>query len=1412
MPHADTRSCLHPADRIVGNSAAIQALRAQIRHLAAFDTIGSAFVPTLLLHGETGTGKGLVARVIHDTGPRAAGPFITVNCAAIPETLLEVELFGFEAGTFTDAKRTKPGLFESASAGTLFLDEIDALPLPLQGKLLSALEEKRARRLGATESRQFDVKLIAATSADLSRRVAEGQFRPDLYHRLAVVVLEMPVLRERGEDILQLAQHFLRQYAEAHGLMPKRLSEEAAGWLRRYRWPGNVRELSHLMERVTLLCMEDVVGASTLERLCLPRPHPAVASVTTPIQGEAEPLVEPDRIRQALDRTGGNVVRAARLLGISRGVLRYRMRRYGLERPLGDLGSPTKGEERGGGSSSGFPAIPAFPRLRGGLEKEPKREGGAREVWEQKPVAVLAIDVTWPEALDPNARRDEPWTLAARWQRTIAEQVQGFGGLIVRHSPWPLTAVFGMPQTLEQMPQRAVQVALTFRLQMTEDGALDGRPPGPQVRMAIHVGQVLVDVQAHDPTAWLLPLGETLSLPVRLLGHAAPGDILLSPQVGRLVEGWFELHAREGSAALGISNGVGAYAVVGLGPRHSPLEVYGKRPLSRFVGRAGELAALRDLLARVDQGRGQVVGIVGEPGVGKSRLCYELIQSQQAQRWLILESSPVAYGKETPYLPVIDLLKAYFQLDARDGRQTTRDRIMEKLHKLGEDPANALPALLALLDIPVEDPAWQALDPPQRRQRTLEVCKHLLLRESQVQPVLLVMENLHWIDTATQAFLDSLVDSLAPARLLLLVTYRPDYRHDWGSKSSYTQIRLDPLSPECADELLQVLLGEDTSLAPLKPLLIGRTEGNPFFLEESVRTLVEMQALVGEPGSYRLVQTVPTLQVPATVQAVLAARIDRLPVEEKQLLQTAAVIGHDVPLALLQAIAELPEEALHRSLTQLQRAEFLYEARLFSEREYTFKHALTHAVAYGSLPQGRRRVLHARIVEALEELYADRLVEQVDRLAYHARQGELWEKAVAYCCQAGAKARDGLAYREALICFDQSLAALAHVPVSPAMTAQAIDLRLDLCVLHILGEYGQSLTRLSEAEVLARALNDRARLGRVLVQKTFLLRMMADHPGAIAIGQQALAIAAELGDRAMEMAAAHRLAQPYCAIGEFGQAAALLRQNLAALEAGAPDPNLTYGISSRAWLALVMSFMGEFAEGQHHGEEALRLAEGRGNLPSVAHGCLGLLYLTKGDLQHAIRVLDQGLAFCRATDNRDWSRSIAAGLGHAYALVGHIREGLPLLEDALRDDIRTGALHRYSDHIARFSEVCLLAGRHDEAWQHARRALDLARQYRERGYEALALRQLGAVYAHADSPDVKPAETSYRQALALAEALGMRPLVAHCHLGLGTLYAKAGQQEDAHTELSAAIDLYRSMDMTFWLPQAEAALAEVEGG
>jgi tetratricopeptide (TPR) repeat protein len=781
---------------------------------------------------------------------------------------------------------------------------------------------------------------------------------------------------------------------------------------------------------------------------------------------------------------------------------------------------------------------------------------------------------------------------------------------------------------------------------------------------------------------------------------------------------------------------------------------------------------------------------------------------------LVLESASVSYGKATPYFPVIDLLRRYSHVEERDNPRTIRAKVTGQVLTLDPALQDTIPALLALLDALPEDSPFLMLDPPQRRQRTLDALKCVLLRESQVQPLLLVFEDLHWIDSETEVLLNSLIESLPTTQILLLVNYRPEYQHGWGSKTYYTQLRLDPLPPASVDALLQALLGADPSLAPLTHLLSARTEGNPFFLEESVRALGETGVLVGESGAYRLGQALPTIQVPATVQAVLAARVDRLPPEEKRLLQTAAVIGTEVPLPLLQAIAELPEADLHRGLAHLQAAEFLYEARLFPEPEYTFKHALTHEVAYGSLLLERRRVLHAHVVKALEALAGDRVAEQVERLAQHALRGEVWAKAVPYCQQAGARAHDRAAFREAVVFFDQALQALAHLTDHSDTRGLAIDLRLALRgALNSLGEYGRCLALLGEAEALARALDDRAQLGQVLAWMAQARRQMGDLDGAMAVGQQALALAAVLSEGALRAQASYTLGQVYYIIGDCNRAVELLRQNVEAADGESGTPRTMFRLPSQAYLAMPLSALGAFAEGRRHGEEALRLAllAGRGDIAILAHSFLGSLYLAQGDLEHAIRVLEPGLALCRASDNRSLLRHNVAALGYAYTLQGRLTEGRALLEEGINESLRTGGVVGLASRVAWLSEVCRLAGCGEEAWQHARQALDLARRHKERANEALALYKLGVVHAYADPPDVVQAEASYQQALALAEKLGMRPLQAHCHRGLGTLYTATGQRERARTALSTAIEMYRAMDMTFWLPETEAALAQMEG-
>ena len=602
---------------------------------------------------------------------------------------------------------------------------------------------------------------------------------------------------------------------------------------------------------------------------------------------------------------------------------------------------------------------------------------------ERKQVTVLFADLKGSTELirdlDPEAAQQ---LLDPALQRMM-DAVHRFEGTVNQVLGDGIMALFGAPIAHEDHALRACYAALAMQAELRRYAEEVRRTQGleVQLRVGLNSGDVVVRTIGNDLHMDYSAVGQTTHLAARMEQLATPGTIRLPAATLRLVEGLVRVTALGPMPVKGLTEPVEVFELLGATPVRRRLQAAVARGLTRFVGRDQELAALTQALVQAGQGQGQLVALLGEAGVGKSRLVYEFVHSHATQGWRVLESASVSYGRATPYFPVIDLLKRYAHLDDADDARTIRAKVTGQVLTLDETLQDTLPALLALLDALPDDSPFRQLDPAQRRQRTLTALKRVLLRESQVQPLLLVFEDLHWIDTETQALLDSLVESLPTAQILLLVNYRPEYQHGWGSKTYYTQLRLDPLPPASAAEVLQALLGDDPSLAPLTSLLIARTAGNPFFLEESVRTLVETGGLVGETGAYRLAQPLQSIQVPATVQAVLAARIDRLPPEAKRLLQTAAVIGTEVPCPLLTAIADLPDTELHRHLAHLQAAEFLYETRLFPELEYTFKHALTHEVAYGSLLHERRRVLHARIVEALEGLAGDRVAEQVERLA-----------------------------------------------------------------------------------------------------------------------------------------------------------------------------------------------------------------------------------------------------------------------------------------------------------------------------------------------------------------------------------------------------------------------------------------------
>jgi class 3 adenylate cyclase/tetratricopeptide (TPR) repeat protein len=1036
---------------------------------------------------------------------------------------------------------------------------------------------------------------------------------------------------------------------------------------------------------------------------------------------------------------------------------------------------------------------------------------------ERKQVTVLFADIKDSTELIKDLDPEAAQQLLDPAIHIMMDAVHRYEGTVNQVLGDGIMALFGAPIAHEDHALRTCYTALAMQAAMQPYAEEVRRKHGVtlRVRVGLNAGEVVVRAIGNDLHMDYSAVGQTVHLAARMEQLAPPGSILLTAAALRLVEGLVRVNALGPLPVKGFPEPVEGFELLGASPLRRRLQAAALRGLTRFVGREQELVTLTQTLARAGAGHGQVVAIVGEAGVGKSRLVYECLHSHRTQGWRVLEAVSVSYGKATPYFPVLDLLKRYAQVDDHDDPRTIRAKVTGHVLTLDETLQEALPALLSLLEALPEDSPFLRLDPLQRRQRTLAALQRLLLRESQVQPLLLVFEDLHWIDTETQAVLDLLVESLPTARVLLLVNYRPEYQHGWGSKTYYTQLRLDPLPAASADELLQALLDSDggatgrSPLQDLKHLLIARTQGNPFFLEESVRTLVETGVLVGERGAYRLAQPLDTLQVPATVQAVLAARIDRLPPEDKRLLQTAAVIGHEVPLPLVQAIAELPEVALHRGLAHLQAAEFLYETQLFPERAFTFKHALTHEVAYGSLLQERRRTLHAHIVAALEALSAEWLTDQVEQLAHHALRGEMWDRALLYCRQVGTRTAERSAYREAVASFEQALDALQHLPESRETLEQAIEIRFDLRnVLLPLGDHGRIFDRLREAETLAQVLDDRQRLGQVSVYMTEYFRIMGDLDRAIESGQRALALATAHGDIGLQVMAHFYVGSVYHDLGDYRRAVDVLGWNVASLEGdlirerfgmtGLPS------VLSRVYLSWSLAELGVFAEGVAKGEEGVRIAEAADHPFSLiwAYVGIGHLSLRKGDFHRSIPVLERGCGLCQDWHIPTLFPTVASALGLAYARSGRVTEALPLLEQAASQG-------RRGHWFARLSEAYLLAGRTEDALECAQRALGLSRDHKQRGYQAYALRLLGDVAMRCEPPDLDQAAGHYRQALALAEELAMRPLQAHCHLGLGTLYAKTGEREQARAALSAAIDLYRAMDMTFWLPQAEAALAQV---
>ena len=1030
---------------------------------------------------------------------------------------------------------------------------------------------------------------------------------------------------------------------------------------------------------------------------------------------------------------------------------------------------------------------------------------------ERKHVTVLFADLKGSMEFLAERDPEEARAVLDPVLKRMMEAVHHYEGTVNQVMGDGIMAIFGAPVAHEDHAVRACYAALRMQESVNVLAEEVHRTMGIplHIRVGMNSGDVVVRSVGSDLHMDYTAVGQTTHLAARMEQMAMPGSILIASSTMYLAEGYVVMKPLGARPVKGMQVPVDVFEVVGATTIRSRLQATAVRGLTKFIGRGTELEMLRRGLERARGGQGQVIALAGEAGVGKSRLFWEFTHSHHVHDWHIIESSSVSYGKATSFLPVIDLLKGYFQLDPTDDVRRIREKVTGRLLALDRALEPFLPGMLSLLDVPHEDPSWDRIDSAQRRQRTLDGIKRLLMTESRIKPLLILFEDLHWIDPETQALLDSLVDSLPAARALLLVNYRPEYVSSWTRKSYFREIRLDPLPPESIEVLLDTLLGGDPVLRPLKRLLVDRTDGNPFFIEESIRTLVETKFLDGSRGAYHLVKAPDSLRIPDSAQAILTARIDRLSADDKRVLQAASVIGKQVPFALLRAVSEESEDALRASLTNLQSAEFLYETNLFPDLEFTFRHALTQEVAYRSMLLERRRAMHAAIVESTEELYPDRLAERFERLAHHAHLGEVWDKSVFYARRGATRLLARSGNHDASLLLEQAVGANGKMPETIETRTLGVDLRFELRgALMPLGEFGRTLDVLREAEQLAAALGDQRRLGWVAGYLTNLYWEMGDQERAVEAGQRAVGIAESLADGSLLDLSHRYLARSYFATGEYRRAAELFTNSIASTggataETPAASPS---GVLTRAFLSLGLAETGSFTEAMSYGRDCVYIAESLDHPFSVsaAHAAVGRVQLRRGAFEAAAASLTRALAICESADIPLLFPFCASPLGAAYARMGRTSEALELLDQAVK---RAMSMHRMVDYslwMYNLAEALVLAGQLDQGAEVAARAHDVALTYKERGYQAWIARLHGELAARRESFD--EARAHYAQSLGAATQLGMRPLEARCHLSLASLEDRCGRPTEADASRARARELCESMDTQFWLATPDARL------
>ena len=1055
-------------------------------------------------------------------------------------------------------------------------------------------------------------------------------------------------------------------------------------------------------------------------------------------------------------------------------------------------------------------------------ERAAMKKRGATD-GERKTITALFADLKGSTALIERLDPEEARSIIDPALQLMMDAIHRYDGYVAQVLGDGIFALFGAPIAHEDHPQRALYAALQLQDKMrrySDELRRAGRAP-LQTRVGVNTGEGVVrSIRKDDLHTDYVPIGHSTNLAARMEQLADPGSILVTEQTCKLTDGYFEFKALGETLVKGVDGPLKVYEVLGAGPLRTKLQISARRGLTRFVGRQSETDQLSQALAQAKKGHGQIVGVMGEPGLGKSRLFYEFKLTSQTG-CLVLEAFSVSHSKTSPYLPIIELLKDYFEIVVEDDERKRREKVTGKVLALDRSLKDTLPYLFSLLGIEEQTSSLQQMDPQIRRQRTFDALKKLFLRESLNQPLMVIFEDLHWIDNETQGFLDTLSESGAGARILLLVNYRPEYRHDWGRKTYYTQLHLAPLGQDEAEELLTVLLGNDTSLKALKQLILERTEGTPFFMEEVMQTLAEENVLLGERGHYRLEKTPAELHISPTVQGVLASRIDRLTAEEKHLLQHLAVIGREFPLGLVRKVVARPEGELSVLLSSLQAKEFLYEQLAFPDVEYVFKHALTQEVAYGTVLREQRETLHEETGEAIEALYGASLEDHYSKLAHHYRHSGNIVKAVTYLHLAGEQAVQRSAYAEAETTLTAALNMLQTLADTPSRAEQELALQTSLGSV-FLATRAYTAQEVEQTYARARAfcqqLDDPSRLIPVLAGLWLFHFIRAEHELARELAEEVSKLARHTQVSSDLLSARYVLGQSLVVLGEFTAAQQELRLASECYDANqhhvlaasyGEDP----GSVSLSFEANALFILGYPDQALRRAREAITLVETLGHDFTLAQAVIWLAFIRQYRREPQAMQEDAERALTVASECNFPYFVLCSALLLAEARVeqGELVQDIDQLRSNV-DDYQASDAALFTPYFLSFVACAEAgAGNRERGLDLIDQALSQAARTRERWHEAelhrikgeLTLRSSGAC---PDSAVQKAAEECFHEALETAREQSAKSWELRAAMSLARLWQQQDKHTEAHQLLSEIYDWFAEGFDTKDLREARALL------